>query len=93
MEHKKQDIVTGHNIIDAEKLNDLLKKLIPNKLTKFERNFVAYKIAQHEDDIIKKTGYIDSNKDYPENEEANNLVEIVVKLKQENDELRKQLNI
>ena len=55
MEHKKRDIVTGHNIIDAEKLNNLLKKLIPNYLTSFERNFVAYKIAEYEDEIIKKT--------------------------------------
>lgn len=44
----------GHNIIDAEKLNSLLKTILPmGKLSKFERNFIAYKIAENEDSILK----------------------------------------
>ena len=45
----------GHKIIDAEKLNNFLKTILPkDRLNTFERNFVAYKIAQHEKQILKK---------------------------------------
>lgn len=40
----------GHKIIDAEKLNNFLKGMISDKFT---RNFIAYKIAEHEDKILK----------------------------------------
>ena len=44
----------GHKIIDAEALNDFLKEILPkDRLNSFERNFVAYKIAEHEDRILK----------------------------------------
>lgn len=44
----------GHKIIDAEKLDDFLKEILPkDRLSSFERNFVAYKIAEHEKKIIK----------------------------------------
>ena len=46
----------GHKFIDAEKLNDLLKELLPkDKIAKFERNFIAYKIAENEEQILKET--------------------------------------
>lgn len=45
----------GHKIIDAEKLNTFLKDILPkNRLNKFERNFIAYKIAQNENRILKE---------------------------------------
>jgi len=37
----------GHKVIDAEKLNDFLKEILPE--AKFDRNFIAYKIAENED--------------------------------------------
>ena len=46
----------GHKVIDAEKLNNFLKKIIP-KFGSFDRNFIAYKIAENEDDFIKKVNH------------------------------------
>jgi hypothetical protein len=43
----------GHKVIDAEKLNDFLKKILP-QAGSFDRNFIAYKIAEYEDDILKE---------------------------------------
>jgi len=40
----------GHKIIDAEKLNNFLKGMIKDSFT---RNFIAYKIAEYENEIIK----------------------------------------
>ncbi len=42
--------IKGHKIIDAEKLNNFLKQWIEDS---FKRNFIAYKIAEHEDEIRK----------------------------------------
>jgi hypothetical protein len=39
----------GHKIIDAEKLNNFLKSMIDDS---FQRNFIAYKIAEHEKEIL-----------------------------------------
>jgi len=39
----------GHKIIDAEKLNDFLKPMVEDS---FARNFIAYKIAEHEDEFL-----------------------------------------
>lgn len=45
----------GNTIIDAEKLNDFLKDILPkDSLSSFERNFIAYKIAENEKKILKK---------------------------------------
>lgn len=44
----------GHKIIDAEKLNNFIKLIMPeNVLSKFDRNFIAYKTAQNEDKVLK----------------------------------------
>jgi len=42
----------GHKIIDAEKLNTFLKTIISDD--KFDRNFIAYKIAENENLILKE---------------------------------------
>lgn len=45
----------GHKVIDAEKLNDFLKEILPSdRISRFERNFIAYKIAEHEDKVLKE---------------------------------------
>lgn len=45
----------GHKIIDAEKLNDFLKTILPeqSKSDKFQIDFIAYKMAEHEDEFCK----------------------------------------
>ena len=45
-------LTKGHKVIDAEKLNNFLKTIMPED--KFDRNFIAYKIAENEDKILKK---------------------------------------
>ena len=46
--------LNGHKIIDAEKLNEFLKTILQYKnFSGFERNFIAHKIAEHEDVILK----------------------------------------
>jgi hypothetical protein len=44
-------IVKGHKILDAEKVNDFLKTWIEDR---FARNFIAYKIAEHEDSLLRE---------------------------------------
>ena len=51
-QEKSCGIFGKESVIDPEKLNDLLKTLAPS-LGKFERNFCAYKIAQHENEIFR----------------------------------------
>jgi hypothetical protein len=49
-----ENLIKGHKIIDAEKLNNLLKEILPLKISKFYRNFIAYKIAENEELILRK---------------------------------------
>ena len=48
--------LNGHKIIDAEKLSEFLKTVLPEykNFSSFERNFIAYKIVEHEDEILKE---------------------------------------
>ena len=48
-------LVNGHKVIDAEKLDNFLKIILPEPLKSdsFARNFIAYKIAEHEDEVLK----------------------------------------
>ncbi len=47
---RKFVMIKGHKVIDVEKLNNFLKKWFDFS---FQRNFIAYKIAEHEDEFIK----------------------------------------
>ena len=57
MDKLKNPFVRGHKIIDAEKLNNFLKSWFWDS---FQRNFLAYEIAEHEDEVLKTIpdGYV-----------------------------------
>ena len=52
LEKSVVSFLRGHNVIDAEKLNEFLKRILPSTES-FDRNFIAHKIAQHEDEVLK----------------------------------------